>query len=66
MFVIEITDKDAMKRLVAYCADITDQGTRGHYSVRVGIDPLDNGLKFSVNNSTWSPPIRGAISGGND
>lgn len=31
-------------------------------SVRVGIDPMDNGLKFSVNWGTWSPPIYGELS----
>jgi hypothetical protein len=33
----------------------------GLRSVRVGIDELDNGLKFSVDYSTWSPPITGTI-----
>ena len=34
----------------------------GLTSLRVGIDPLDNGIKFSVEHSTWSPPYRGEIS----
>ena len=61
MFVIEIRDDAAMERLAEYCEAIAAQH-RAYYSIRVGIDPLDNGLKFSVNGSTWSPPIAGVVS----
>lgn len=60
MIVIDIRDDAAMQRLAEYCQAIGAQH-RAYYSVRVAIDPLDNGLKFSVNGSTWSPPIRGEI-----
>jgi hypothetical protein len=32
------------------------------FDLRVGIDPIDHGLKFSVNRATWTPPARGIIS----
>lgn len=65
MTVIDITDPRVMAMLIEAMANIvgmSDAVRGGLTSIRVGIDPLDNGLKFSVERSTWSPPYRGEIS----
>lgn len=63
MYVIDVTDPDQLSRALRYFEMILDIEARkpGLRSVRVGIDPLDNGLKFSVDYGTWSPPMAGTI-----
>lgn len=64
MYVIDVTDAAQLARLLKYFEMIQDIALRGGgtlRSVRVGIDPLDNGVKFSVDHGTWSPPMRGKI-----
>jgi hypothetical protein len=63
MHVIDVTDREQIETLIKYLRMIESMSTRaiGLRSVRVGIDELDNGLKFSVDYSTWSPPITGTI-----
>lgn len=65
MTVIEITDPRTMALLMEAMSNIvgmSDAVAGGLRSLRVGIDPLDGGLKFSVEGSTWSPPYKGEIS----
>jgi hypothetical protein len=66
MYVVDITDRQQIDRVIKYFRMIDGMETRQHplRSIRVGIDPLDNGLKFSVDYSTWSPPMVGDV--GND
>ena len=62
MNVIEITyAEDGIPELIEVLEAVTQMKSE-LVSVRVGIDPLDKGLKFSVNWGLWSPPIQGAIS----
>lgn len=62
MTVIQVSDRDEVEGLLTMMSTILDFDT-AHFvlDVRVGIDPLDNGVKFSVNGMTWSPPIKGVI-----
>lgn len=54
---------DMMRNVIAEA----ESGAFGVGHLRVGIDPLDSGLKFSVDGGTWSPPVPGKITGiGND
>lgn len=65
MHVITISDPRQMALLMETMSNIvgmSDAVPGGLTSLRVGIDPLDNGLKFSVEGSTWSPPYKGEIS----
>jgi hypothetical protein len=63
MYAIDVTDPQQVARALRYFLMILDIETRhgGLRSIRVGIDPLDNGLKFSVDYGTWSPPMAGKI-----
>jgi hypothetical protein len=65
MHVIDITDREQIELLLKYFRMIdgmaTRQGMPPLRSIRVGIDPLDDSVKFSVDYSTWSPPITGTI-----
>lgn len=63
MHVIDITDREQIELLLKYLRMVESMGARSTplRSIRVGIDPLDDGLKFSVDYSTWSPPITGTI-----
>lgn len=60
MKVIDITDQGVINMLMAYFASFVEKGGPFH-SIRVGIDPMDNGLKFSVDYGTWSPPLNGNV-----
>lgn len=61
MKVIEITHaSEGLVDLLNVISVISDMSPAID-SIRVGIDPLDNSLKFSVNWGTWSPPIYGLI-----
>ena len=62
MHVIDISNVREVRLLLDCMQAILDSGSVVH-SIRVGIDPLDSGLKFSVNYKTWSPPIRGEQTG---
>lgn len=64
MTVIQIADHSEIAELLTVLLAITafDTPTRPLLDVRVGIDPQDDGLKFSINGMTWSPPIVGIIS----
>lgn len=63
MYVIDVTDPAQVMRLLRYFVMMTDLASRGGTlgSIRVGIDPLDNGVKFSVDYGVWSPPMTGKI-----
>lgn len=63
MHVIDITTEEQIEALLKYLRMIESMGARSAplRSIRVGIDPIDDGLKFSVDYSTWSPPITGTI-----
>lgn len=63
MYCIDVRDPQQIARVLRYMLMILDIETRhgGLRSVRVGIDPTDNGLKFSVDYGTWSPPMAGTI-----
>ena len=63
MSVIEISDPYQMGNLMEVLSNIVgmNDAVDGLSSLRVGIDPLDNGIKFSVEHSTWSPPYKGEI-----
>jgi hypothetical protein len=64
MTMIEITDPRVMAMVMEAMSNIvgmSDAIPGGLTSLRVGIDPTDNGLKFSVEYSTWSPPYQGEI-----
>jgi len=68
MAIIEITDPtvmidlmEAMSNIVGMHDALMTDRDRPLNSLRVGIDPLDNGVKFSVEHSTWSPPYKGDI-----
>lgn len=63
MTVIDLTDREQIERFIKYCRMIESMSARAFplRSIRVGIDPLDDGVKFSVDYSTWSPPITGTI-----
>jgi hypothetical protein len=63
MTVIDLTDREQIERFLKYLRMIESMGARqvGLRSIRVGIDPLDDAVKFSVDYSTWSPPITGKI-----
>jgi hypothetical protein len=75
MYVIDLTDEDEIVEFLSFLHRMTTGSGPEHCSVglsvydttirslRVGIDPLDHGLKFSVNHSTWSKPYQGAILG---
>jgi len=59
-YVIEITDAESLERLFFMCQAMHENRTIIH-SARFGIDFGDSGFKFSVNGSTWSPPIKGKL-----
>jgi hypothetical protein len=64
MHSIDITDKAQIAAMLDSFRLIIDRVARAHgpiRSVRVGIDPVDDGLKFSVDYGVWSPPITGTI-----
>ena len=62
MYVVDVTETESVALTLAYLQAIIDENaTRGIRSIRVGIDPLDNGLKFSIDYGTWSPPIPGKV-----
>ncbi len=63
MHVIDLTDAEQIDRFIKYCRMIESMSARSFplRSIRVGIDPVDDGVKFSVDYSTWSPPITGTI-----
>jgi hypothetical protein len=63
MHVIDVTDQQQIMRLLKYFIMISDMAVRSGAlrSIRVGIDPLDNGVKFSVDYGTWSPPMTGRL-----
>lgn len=63
MIVITVTgERDALERLMSMFFTMLHEWERDTITeVRVGIDPLDNGVKFSVNRGTWSPPCYGVI-----
>jgi len=59
-YVIEITDAGSLERLFDMCQAMHEnRGIVGH--VRLGIDFGDSAFKYSVNGSTWSPPIKGKL-----
>lgn len=63
MISIDVTDPEQKIRLLRYFVMITDMSVRkgGLFSIQVGIDPLDNGVKFSVNYGPWSMPMTGKV-----
>lgn len=64
MYVIDVTDPHQVARVLKYCVMMADMAVRQGgvlRSIRVGIDPLDGGLKFSVDHGVWSPPMAGRI-----
>jgi hypothetical protein len=66
MVIIEITDPRTMALLMETMSNIvgmSDSVPGGLHDLRVGIDRMDNGLKFSVEGSTWSPPYVGVVKG---
>jgi hypothetical protein len=64
MIVITVThERDALDRLMSMFYTMLNEWERDTItSIRVGIDPMDDGVKFSVNHATWSPPCYGVIS----
>lgn len=63
MTVVDLTDREQIEKFLKYLRMIESMGARqaGLRSIRVGIDPIDSAVKFSVDYSTWSPPITGRI-----
>ena len=60
--VADVTGLESTTLALAHLQAIIDENaTREIRSIRVGIDPLDNGLKFSIDYGTWSPLIPGKI-----
>lgn len=58
---IRITDRAHLDRLAENMAAVIRAIERGAYAVEVGVDPLDNGAKFKVDNGPWCPPICGQV-----
>lgn len=60
MHVIQLSD-EGLKDLLSMMSTIVKYAeTVGNVlDIRVGIDPEDNGVKFSVNGQVWSPPAEG-------
>lgn len=65
MYVIEITDSAQIRRVVSFCESVSRAYETGELgtNIRFAIDPLDSGFKISVERGTWSPPVKGAITG---
>lgn len=62
MYVIQIHGREAVAELIYAMDTIVKYADRSTVlDIRVGIDPLDNGVKFSVNGLVWSPRIKGDI-----
>jgi len=63
MTVIELTEVDGgLQATLDMMRSIVEFNTAQHIlDLRVGIDPMDNGLKFSVDGGVWSPPARGIV-----
>jgi hypothetical protein len=59
-YVIEISDAESLERLFDFCRAMHENRNIVSH-VRLGIDFGDSAFKFSVNGSTWSPPIRGKL-----
>lgn len=61
MYVVDVRDSAGLDVMADYFADVARIiRENGAHSVRVGLD--EEGVKLSVNYSTWSPPsIPGAL-----
>ena len=54
MTIVELTGADVTTFIDAFIYGPDDQCPR---SISVAIDPIDQAVKFKVNNGTWSPPM---------
>ena len=62
MYVIQISGQDDLaEAMELFSAVLKWDEQNPLLDLRIGIDPLDNGFKVSVNGLTWSPPITGTI-----
>jgi hypothetical protein len=69
MIVIQLTtERRGLGDLIDMMRSIVQFVDNGNVllDIRVGIDPVDNGAKFSVNGHTWSPPAHGIIRRGTE
>jgi ABC-type taurine transport system ATPase subunit len=64
MTVIQLTEEnggiDSLLAVFAAIVKYSEGSTM--LDVRIGINPVDSGITFSVNGLPWSPPIAGEIS----
>jgi hypothetical protein len=63
MIVVEITDQAQIQDLMRDFSRINDMRIRSGRlrSIRIGIEPGDHGVRFSLDWSTWSAPITGKV-----
>ncbi len=55
MFVMKVQTED-LERLLTQLASLAENRDK-IWAVAIGYDPLDDGVRFKFNESTWGPPI---------